>query len=96
MTVDDVQSWQEVEASSALMLHPVLDGTRFAKKVHVHGKLAVRDGAQSEIEWMRQQLGRVMSDEDRTALAHEIEQVENAPPSARPVPRPGRERRQRA
>ncbi len=94
MTVDNVQSWQEVEASSALVLHPVLDGGRFAKKVHAHGKTAAEEAGLSEIDWMRAQLGRPMSEEDRAALTSEIEQAEAAPPRAPGVPR--RERRQRA
>jgi hypothetical protein len=81
MTVDNVQSWQEVERASALMLHPVLDGARFAKKVHVHGHTAARAADLSEVDWMRQQLSRDMSDEDRAALTSEIELAAAAPPN---------------
>ena len=96
MTVDNVQSWQEVENTAAMMVHPVLDGARFAKKVYAHGKFAVKGSALSEIDWMRAQLGREMSDEDRAALLSEIEAVAAAPPSTRPVPaRSGRDRRAR-
>ncbi len=92
MTVDDVQSWQEVEASSALILHPVLDGGRFAKKVYSHGRTAARAAELSEIEWLHRQLDRRMSEDDRAALTKVIEEAIAAPPGPRPV----RERRQRA